>query len=75
MKTSNVARSLSGLEIRLNLADLTGWIGGVFETITSWNQRHKTRMQMAGIDSRILRDFGISGADLFIETNKSFWEV
>ena len=75
MKAKNFAQSPSGPDISFNFPELTGWIGGFLESITSWNQRHKARMQMAGTDSRILRDFGISPVDTFIETNKSFWEA
>ena len=75
MRAINLAQCPSGPDFSLNIPDLASWIGGVFKTIACWNQRHKARMQMAGTDSRILRDFGISPADTFIETNKSFWEA
>ena len=75
MREITLAQFTSGPDVSVSLPDLAGWIGGVFATITSWNERHKARMQMAATDSRILRDFGISAADTFIETNKSFWEA
>ena len=75
MEATNLAQSPSGPDIGFNFPELAGWIGGFVETIASWNQRHQARLQMAGTASRLLRDFGISTTDIFIETNKSFWEA
>ena len=75
MKATSLAPFPPGPDVSVNFPDLAGWIGWVFETIESWNQRHKARRQMAATDSRTLRDFGFSNADVFIETNKSFWEA
>ena len=75
MKATNLEQSPCGPDIGFNCPELTARIGGVLGTIVCWNRRHRARMQMAGTDSRILRDFGISTADTFIETNKSFWEA
>ena len=43
-------------------------------TIDTWNQRLKSRSQLALIDCRYLQDIGISEADRFIEVNKPFSE-
>jgi len=42
--------------------------------IDTWRQRHKASMQGARVESRILRDLGITEAQRFIEVNKPFWE-
>jgi len=42
--------------------------------LETWRRRHKASMQGARIESRILRDLGISEAQRFIEVNKPFWE-
>jgi uncharacterized protein YjiS (DUF1127 family) len=42
--------------------------------IETWRRRHKSSMQGARVESRILRDLGISEAQRFIEVNKPFWE-
>ena len=42
--------------------------------IETWRRRHKASMQGARVESRILRDLGISEAQRFIEVNKPFWE-
>jgi uncharacterized protein YjiS (DUF1127 family) len=45
-----------------------------FMALETWRRRHKESMQFARIESRILRDLGISEAQRFIEVNKPFWE-
>ena len=45
-----------------------------FKAIGTWNQRLKSRSQLALIDGRYLKDVGISEADRFIEVNKPFSE-
>ncbi len=42
--------------------------------VETWRRRHKASMQGARVESRILRDLGISEAQRFIEVNKPFWE-
>lgn len=42
--------------------------------VDTWRRRHKSSMQCARIDTRVLRDLGISDAQRFIEVNKPFWE-
>ena len=61
--------------VRVNIPDLTGWIGGMFKTLADWNERHKSRRTLTAIDSKTLLDFGLNPADVFIEANKSFWEA
>lgn len=45
-----------------------------FVAVDTWRERHRRSMQGARIESRILRDLGISEARRFIEVNKPFWE-
>lgn len=42
--------------------------------VETWRRRHKASMQGARVESRILRDLGITEAQRFIEVNKPFWE-
>jgi uncharacterized protein YjiS (DUF1127 family) len=46
----------------------------LLKTIDTWNQRLKSRSQLAMADGRFLKDVGISEADRFIEVNKPFSE-
>lgn len=51
------------------------WLTRSIRTLDTWRQRHKSRVQFAGLDSRILRDSGISEVQRFIEGNKPFWQA
>ena len=42
--------------------------------VETWRRRHKASMLGARVESRVLRDLGISEAQRFIEVNKPFWE-
>lgn len=48
-------------------------IAGPFEILESWRKRHQASMQLARIDTRVLRDAGISDAQRFAAVNKPFW--
>ncbi|MFC1681742.1 DUF1127 domain-containing protein [Pseudomonadota bacterium] len=70
------------VEVRISSAwdarfGVLAWIDRVakiLETLETWNQRHKTRQQLAKLDDRMLKDIGISDAQRFIESKKRFWE-
>ena len=49
------------------------WINRIQKTIVIWNKHHHTRRHLARVDSRILKDVGISEATRLIEVNKPFW--
>lgn len=39
---------------------------------TGW-RRHRSRQRIAGLDSHLLKDIGVSFADAEAEANKPFW--
>ena len=60
---------------RRGLSNWVDRVARVTRAIETWRRRQRTRAQLAGVDAHILRDAGISEADRFIESNKSFWEA
>ena len=50
------------------------WIDEIISLIYSWNQRHRTRQQLATLDTHIMNDIGVSQVQRMIESNKYFWE-
>lgn len=46
---------------------------GLFETIHSWNERQRSLHQLAQLDDRMLKDIGLSKADVAREQEKSAW--
>ena len=56
---------------RFTIVDLV--IRGLWK-VESWRLRHKASMQCKRVETRFLRDIGISDAQRFIEVNKPFWK-
>lgn len=41
--------------------------------VLGWQDRARSRRQLADLDDRLLRDIGLSRADVSRETTKPFW--
>lgn len=54
--------------------NFTAWLINGVVAVETWRRRHKASMQGARLESRVLRDLGITEAQRFIEVNKPFWE-
>jgi len=50
-----------------------GGLDSMVDTLLSWQRRHKDRMHLMALDDRLLRDIGISPADVDREASKPFW--
>ena len=50
-----------------------GFFGRAIETILYWRELARGRRHLAGLDDRILRDIGLSRADVEREYRKPFW--
>jgi uncharacterized protein YjiS (DUF1127 family) len=48
-------------------------LDSVVGTLLTWQRRHKDRMHLMSLDDRLLRDIGISPADVDHEASKPFW--
>lgn len=68
------AREPAGIEARNPVFAIVDCLVDCIAALETWRQRHKASMQGARLESRILRDLGISEAQRFIEVNKPFWE-
>lgn len=66
------------IEPRLAIGDLgskaSERIVGVFDLLQIWQERVKQRRQLAALGDRMLRDIGVSTADVERETRKWFWQ-
>lgn len=47
----------------------------VFEAPVVWMERWEHRQRLRELDERILRDVGLSRADIFREARKPFWRA
>jgi len=43
--------------------------------IREWRRRHRSRLELARFDARMLRDIGITPVDAWREINKPFWRA
>ena len=50
------------------------WLAKALDVILAWIDRSRQRGQLAGIDVWILKDVGISLADVDAECRKHFWQ-
>ena len=45
------------------------------ERMVSWHERAQQRRHLAGLDERLLKDIGVSRADVEFELRKPFWRA
>ncbi len=57
------------------LRGLDSVLGAVMNTLSIWDRRHRDRLHLASLDHRMLRDIGISSADVHHEASKPFWRA
>jgi uncharacterized protein YjiS (DUF1127 family) len=69
---SPLGRSRATLALRL-AAGLLTWLFQVFELLAQWQERTRQRRHLRALDDRLLRDIGISRADVEFESGKRFW--
>lgn len=43
------------------------------ESLLTWRERARQRKALAGLNDRMRRDIGLSGADIHRESTKPFW--
>lgn len=54
---------------------LTDLVRRALDVLSVWQERMSSRRQLAGLDAHVLRDIGLSGADVYNETRKPFWRA
>ena len=52
---------------------LAWWLGRGCEAVLIWAERARQRRQLAGLNDYMLRDIGLTRADVAGETRKPFW--
>lgn len=46
----------------------------ILDTICVWSERTRQRRQLRSLPDHMLRDIGVSRADIFRECDKAFWQ-
>lgn len=49
-------------------------LGRLHERLARWRETARGRRRLAAMDSRAIKDLGLSRADVWREVNKPFWE-
>jgi uncharacterized protein YjiS (DUF1127 family) len=49
------------------------WLLRLFDTLLSWQERARQRYDLQQLDDHMLRDLGLSRADVVAEITKPFW--
>jgi uncharacterized protein YjiS (DUF1127 family) len=66
--------SASTIEIRRRPANrFLGALRVVFDFAGAWRDRRRQRLALGRLDDRLLRDIGMSAADVEHEITKPFW--
>lgn len=47
----------------------------VCDLLLKWQERSRQRHQLAALSDHLLRDIGLSRADIMAETTKRFWQL
>jgi uncharacterized protein YjiS (DUF1127 family) len=51
----------------------SGAVGRAIDLLLVWQQRARDRRQLESLSDHMLRDIGLSRADVFAEASKPFW--
>jgi len=54
---------------------LSRLVAGLVDVALAWQSRAAERAQLAAMDDRMLRDVGLSRADVMRESTKPFWSA
>ena len=72
------SRALSGLRtpaLDISFKGLSGLIVKATDTVLDWQERARQRHRLGEMDDHLLRDIGLSRADLEYESSKPFWRA
>lgn len=51
-----------------------GWLTTAFATLRAWIRRSHARDELGEMDERLLKDIGLTRADVVAEADKFFWQ-
>jgi uncharacterized protein YjiS (DUF1127 family) len=50
-----------------------GFLATVIDRVVEWQERSRSRVLLGRLDDRMLRDMGVTRADVDLEVTKPFW--
>jgi len=60
--------------VRVQTRQSAGWLALTVETIRCWAHRIRVRDALAELDEHMLKDIGLTRADIEVERSKYFWQ-
>lgn len=58
-----------------NFGRLRRAASSLFQVLLTWQERERQRRHLQGLDERMLKDIGLSRADVENEATKPFWRL
>lgn len=58
---------------RAKIATLLTWLRLIGRVVVRWRENSRSRAQLARFDDRMLRDIGVTPADVWRESLKPWW--
>jgi uncharacterized protein YjiS (DUF1127 family) len=76
LETTMRSLSMHHDRVRLTGMDLSlaALARSLFDMVVAWQDRSRERAQLSGLDDRLLRDMGLTRAEVDRELNKAFWQ-
>jgi uncharacterized protein YjiS (DUF1127 family) len=71
---TSVSTTNAGLAQMAIAMERDGRLIGIFDLILAWIDRSRQRAQLASVDLSIVKDVGISLAEVEAECRKHFWQ-
>ncbi len=69
-----IAEARSLLRLPASFAGLSCVLALVFGKLARWQESHRQRYALQALDDRLLKDIGLSRADVHRESAKPFWQ-
>ncbi len=73
----NAQAAIAAPEVNVDGRELTQalqrFAANVFTTVLEWQERARQRRRLSELDDRMLKDIGLSRADVHREIEKPFW--
>jgi len=60
---------------RRRFIGLAAWLGHALDRLLIWHERARQRRQLRTLNDRMLRDIGLTRADVMAESSKPFWRL
>ena len=62
-------------QARRRVGDLALWLRRAADLLLTWHERARQRRQLRTLNDHMLRDIGLTRADVLAESSKPFWRL